>query len=125
MKTLAFFMTIMLMHTTSMFGQSTPEICSSLCDKRWRPDYLVAQSGTDKLKHAKDDYLLFNPDQTAIYFEGGHTLTANWIYDDVIKTLTLNFKGIERFEEFVLYTVDKKHLVLIDLKQKKRWHYSH
>lgn len=123
MKSILLFLVILLGFEQG-FTQSTPEICSSLCDKRWRPDALVTLTGTDKLKHAKDDYLLFNADQTAILFEAGHTLTANWIYDDVVKMLTLNFKGIERFEEYVVYTVDKKHLVLLDLKQKKRWHYS-
>ncbi len=123
MKSLPILVWLILWATGTAFGQSSPEICKTLCDKRWRADHLVTGAGTDKLKQAKDDYLLFNADQTAILYEAGHTLTANWVYDDVIKMLTLNFKGIERFEEYIIYTLDKKHLVMIDLKQKRRWHY--
>lgn len=111
------------------FGFALPllntDICKDLCDKRWRPDQTVTAAGVDKMKHAKDDYLLFNSDQTAILFEGGNTYTANWIYDDVVKSLTLNFKGIERLDDYILYTVDKKNLVLIDLANKKRVHYTY
>lgn len=125
MKKIIFLFLSIILGFGPLLAQSTSEICSALCDRRWRPDELVTTNGTDKLKQAKDDYLLFNADQTAILFEAGHTFTANWFYDDVIKMLTLNFKGIERFEEYVIYTVNKKHLVLLDIKQKKRWHYCY
>jgi len=100
-------------------------ISDDLCDKRWRLSQKVTASGNTKPSRAeKENYLLFNPDNTAIIYENGVTLSATWVFNDVVKLLTMTFRENDRYDEFVVYKIDRRNLVLLDLRNKIRIEYN-
>jgi hypothetical protein len=101
------------------------DITDDLCDKRWRLSQKVTASGKTKPSRAEsENYMLFNPDNTTIIYENGVTFSATWIYNDIIKLLTLTYRENDRYEEFVVYKLDRRNLVLLDLRDKVRIEYN-
>ena len=107
------------------FKPAGDDIRETLCGEKWIPEKVLTAEGEKKVqKSAKNNYWLFNPDNTVVVYESGNTETANWLFDEVTRILTMNFSKSKRYHEFVLYRIDKKELQLIDLKNKQRLIYE-
>ena len=126
MKLMAFLLTGSLLTAGLMaFKPTGDDITETLCGEKWIPEKVLSSDGENKVpKTAKNDYWLFNPDNTVVVYENGNTETANWFFDKVTRVLTINFSKSERFHEYVLYRIDKKELQLIDLKNRQRLIYQ-
>ncbi len=117
--------TVILAASLCSFKPSADSVRETLCGEKWVPEKILSTEGETKAsKSEKSDYWLFNPDNTVVVYENGNTETANWLFDEVTRILTMNFSKSKRYHEFVLYRIDKKELQLIDLKNKQRLIYG-